>query len=129
MKLRFKTPQAIFNFVSKHLLEQKERAIKDNGEGCQYHASNGLKCAVGCLITEKAYNPVIEGRSLDSFGGPLKEDPLFKVLRASGVSLEQKNLELMSALQIIHDVEPPSTWRSKLKQLAAAFKLKWKHKK
>ena len=57
--------QEVFDKVVRHLLKQGERAISDNGR-CAYNDSHGRKCAVGCLITDEAYNPDIEHRAADT---------------------------------------------------------------
>ena len=53
-----KIEQELFNRVKTHLLNQGERADSDVQNAgiyeCVYHAPSGLKCAVGCLITDEA---------------------------------------------------------------------------
>lgn len=49
------TKQEIFNKVSKHLINQGELAVRDRKKPtiCAYRTSDGLMCAVGCLIKDK----------------------------------------------------------------------------
>ena len=42
-----------FDKVKKHLLKQGERSMKADDSICVYHSKEGLKCAVGCLISER----------------------------------------------------------------------------
>lgn len=57
-----KTHQQIFEQVVTHLLTQKIRAISAGGN-CVYRAGTS-KCAVGCLIPDDIYDPLIEGRTV-----------------------------------------------------------------
>lgn len=55
------TNQEIFDTVAVHLLTQNKRATKANcSTTCQYRTSEGLKCAVGCLIPDEKYTPEME---------------------------------------------------------------------
>ncbi len=54
--------QAVFDKVVKHLLTQKRRS--EGKQGCAYRGKDGDMCAVGCLISDKAYDPEIEGHSV-----------------------------------------------------------------
>ena len=54
--------QAVFDKVVKHLLTQKRRS--ESKRGCAYRGEDGAMCAVGCLISDKAYDPEIEGHSV-----------------------------------------------------------------
>lgn len=47
-------PQEIFDTVSAHLRSMPRRSIDDGI--CKYRAEGGLKCAVGCLITDDEYD-------------------------------------------------------------------------
>jgi hypothetical protein len=98
------TPQEIFDTVARHLFTQGERAgivvddDYDRGDGftCQYRAPGGATCAVGKLIPDAAYDPVMEGCGvtmlLDSFGPRLPSWML-------------DNYELLDRLQMVHDHE------------------------
>lgn len=56
----------IFKHVGKHLLTQNEQSLvdRDTDRSCAYRGDGGLKCAVGCLITDEAYDPAIEGQGV-----------------------------------------------------------------
>ena len=61
------TPQAIFNKVVKHLRKQGKRAGVGEAEDfqCLYRAPDGTKCAVGCLLKDDEYSPIMESKSVD----------------------------------------------------------------
>lgn len=56
--------QEIFNTVATHLLTQNARSMgtapQMEGRGCLYRGENGRMCAVGCLIKDEFYDPILE---------------------------------------------------------------------
>jgi len=62
------TEQEIFDAVVRHLKKQGRRAL--NKDQCVYRGSNGLKCAVGCLISDAEYTPSMEGHTVDAITLP-----------------------------------------------------------
>lgn len=107
--------QEIFDQVTEHLMTQKRRAIR-NGM-CLYRVGK-LKCAVGVLIQDEFYDPVMES---EGPGQPLVKD----ALRKSGVKPFTDGTEnLLLALQSVHDDFKPSQWPQPLRDVAKDFKLK-----
>ena len=110
----------IFDRVKTHLLAQGEKALRGgepygsgkHGSGCAYHAQSGLKCAIGCLITDEAYSEVLEGDTVDDFG-------VRAALESSGISDDPVTLEMLCRLQSIHDDEAPNRWEHELDNLEA----------
>jgi len=103
------TNQEIFDKVSKHLLEQGEKAAISGH--CMYRMPGGKKCAAGCLIPDELYDPIIEGNGV-GFGTEVD-----RVLRKAGFRVLQ--FPLISKLQDIHDcTSSPSEWRAELERLA-----------
>ena len=102
-----KTEQELFNRVKTHLLNQGAKAVtevvSDGINMCQYHAESGLKCAVGCLIDDNAYDFSMEGEDIN-------DDLVYNALRKSGIDMGGKTLSILSALQHIHDSYEPSEW-------------------
>lgn len=102
-----KTEQELFNRVKTHLLNQGAKAETDESthgiKMCQYHAESGLKCAVGCLITDEVYRPSMEG--LD-----LTDRELWDALLDSGIDMGGKTLSILGMLQNVHDSNYPSDW-------------------
>lgn len=123
MKTRFKTDQAIFNFVRTRLLKQNKKSIDSNividnmlyKTCCVYRGKEGRRCAVGWLITDSNYNGGIEGKRID-------DQAVRDALNASGVQLPSEGLEcnstfkLLDQLQLVHDERKPYTWETAFKQ-------------
>ena len=109
--------QAVFDKAVKHLLTQKRRS--KNKRGCAYRGEGGDMCAVGCLISDKAYDPKIEGSSV--YNSQIQE-----TLAESGVPTYRKMVFLLIDLQYIHDETPISLWRGHLRTLAKQHNLTWK---
>lgn len=115
-----KTNQEIFDIVAKHLLTQGVRSQTakkfENSDGyypvCAYRGEGGRKCAAGVLIPDSKYNALMEGLNVGSAHVSAALD---------GVS--SASLDLLTALQRMHDVEEPLTWPDELKNIAAGYAL------
>jgi hypothetical protein len=89
--------QEIFDTVATHLLKQGRRTTNpDIPEMCVYRGANGTKCAVGVLIPDEVYDPMMEGRTVVG----LLSHPEFKIPRWMW-----NNETLLIELQNVHDVE------------------------
>lgn len=113
------TEQETFDIVAKHLLTQNKKAMAVYGFAiamdmprCAYRGNDGTKCAAGCLIPDDDYNPDMEGRGITT------PNALHTVLTAAG-----HDIQLVEALQYVHDVYPVSAWREQLADVAARFGL------
>ena len=99
--------QELFNRVKTHLLNQGERAESDVQNAgiyeCVYHSSSGLKCAVGCLIDDNAYDFSMEGEAVN-------DDLVYDALIKSGIDMGGKAVSILRALQHVHDSREPSEW-------------------
>lgn len=109
--------QTVFDKAVKHLLTQKRRS--EGKRGCAYRGKGGGMCAVGCLISDKAYDPEIEGHSVYCLG--VQEN-----LAESGVPTYNKMVFLLTDLQYIHDECPIDLWKADLRNLAKHHNLTWK---
>ena len=109
--------QTVFDKVVKHLLTQKRRS--EGKRGCAYRAPDGDMCAVGCLISDKAYDPEIEGNTV-------REATVLDTLAESGVPTYEKMKALLTNLQCLHDQRPIDLWKTDLKELAKQHRLTWK---
>lgn len=91
------TLQEVLDYVCEHLVKQGEPCKSETGN-CRYRDSKGRTCAVGCLISEESYDPVIEGSSVTSLwnGSVTPRDLL-------GFPTTSPMLRLLEMLQIIHD--------------------------
>ena len=122
--------QEMYNRVKYHLLTQNEKAEKTTGvlfepnNVCQYKTPNGLKCAIGALIPDSKYTPVME-----SLGG-LRANDLVKsvLLDEFGINNYEQSeirdlMESASLLQSIHDKHNCEEWLGKLSDFAQKHRL------
>jgi len=118
------TTQEAFDIAATHLMTQYRKATRIISE-CVYHAPDGAKCAVGCLIPDEIYNIELEGKDIDDmFGydyGLVVIEHIFgsKDTDAKGSELYR----LLGALQYLHDQSEPREWRDKLLKLAHKFNM------
>lgn len=127
----------IFERVRDHLLTQN-RPSSSIGEGCLYRlecmdaSKPPLRCAVGCLITDEAYDAAIEGRGLSSLtcvdgrwvavtdcegiddGVAGKDVALARALKESNVPATDDVHQLLIELQQVHDWIEPDKWKEVL---------------
>jgi len=124
--------QEVFNKVKTHLLTQNERAGREGN--CQYRTSEGLKCAVGCLIEDQYYDPQIEGTGIVAVKWDIESNnpqtsgvvSVFRtILEKSHVPMNSEVFLLLSELQKLHDYLPVHTWEVNLKEIAKYHGLKY----
>lgn len=123
--------QMIFDVVVAHLIQQNAKALMPNDMmgRCAYRGAGGLKCAVGKLIPDDAYNPAMEGTKIGmtmlnfpaAFDGLLEAalhevqgKGSFEVSHARG----QSPLGFLADLQAIHDGADVSDWPQVLRDFA-----------
>lgn len=112
------TPREAFETVANHLLAQGRPSKNEKGM-CVYRGPDGLKCAVGALIPDKAYNPRMEDICASSI--IVRFDDLEFLKEAN---LEVNGERLLDVLQLLHD--SPYFWKSpkrKLKRVGQVFNL------
>lgn len=93
----------VFLKVKEHLLLQNKQSWLEDNSSCAYRGKDGLKCAVGCLITDEEYTPDIEGNSIESLH--------------IAVLVDIKHYDILERLQLIHDETHPSFWKEKLDKI------------
>ena len=102
------TREEIFDYVESHLKKQSYRSMLDNSRhNCAYRGADGAMCAVGCLIADYEYLPVMEHNSVEDLAGWFTEDD--GTLR--GPLLPERLIPhtlMLSHLQELHDRE--SNW-------------------
>lgn len=107
--------QEIFDKVALHLLTQGRQAT--DGTFCQYLTSDGLKCAVGCLIPD--------GHPAQQCGGGARD----LVIRFPDLGILPTDLgrysgeRFLQDLQRIHDVGFPNNWARSLTVFATHWGL------
>ena len=115
------TNQKMFDKVVNHLLTQNAQSTLQNSECCAYRGHDGLKCAIGCLITNEDYRPDMEG-DLEHLILNYSDD-------SKSISiLNLYNEELLFNLQTIHDTIPVKRWADELKNLAKEYELDYNGK-
>lgn len=105
------TPQEIFDTVAKHLFTQGCRSIEVDDEGeesCLYRGPEGRMCAVGVLIPDEIYDPLMEHQNSDY----LLETPCYKF-----PAWMADNMHLLLSLQRVHDSS--LNWEDSLAMRAA----------
>ena len=129
------TAQEIFDTVLTHLREQGKAAKGRDGD-CQYRGTRGTACAVGCLIPDELYNPLIEGLSVDQiFKAAMPEHRQHQararrpILARIANHLGAENLTLLCELQDAHDIDLFNSgldaWAKEMHRIARAFDLKY----
>lgn len=114
-KPKLLTKAQVFHKVRAHLLKQKRKAVKIDGQG-QYLAPNGDRCALGCLIPKSLYRPEIEGSDLYDL---MNDHP--DLLRACGLS--GRLTSLLKTLQESHDECEPAEWPEQLTYVAKRYRI------
>lgn len=106
--IKEKSPQEVFDFVAKHLLNQMSKSWSPKENVCLYR-SGSLRCAAGCLISDAQYSRDIEGYGWDD-------------LVKWGYAPEEHS-QMIEKLQLVHDLTEPYEWRHHLQDLANEFDL------
>lgn len=135
--------QEIFDKIIVHLSEQKVPARNEND--CVYRTLDGRRCAVGGLIPEDKYDPIIEGISVvdaEELVDDLVVDllsfesnkegakKLFAILFESGVDInEGKKVLLLHRCQEVHDNYAPASWPEHFAYIAEDLNLKFNKEK
>lgn len=107
------TDRAVFDRVSSHLLSQGVRSTAARGV-CVYRSTTGLRCAIGCLISEGAYSPSLEGTALS-------DGPMRAALFLSGVPDRASTVRMLNRLRAIHDDCDPEGWPDRLASVEACL--------
>lgn len=133
------TDREIFERVKTHLLTQNKQAkvvtSDDRNSLCRYRDPAGLKCAVGCLITDEAYDPLMESASVPHAhdgvwswqvysSNPAAPEPierLAKALNASCVPARHSTYNMLCDLQAVHDDNEPEQWSRMLRDMNEHF--------
>lgn len=118
-----RTMQATFDEVAAHLLAQQARAV--SGIECRYRAGN-LKCAIGCLIPDSEYDPLMEGEVIGPatyIGAALTRLGYIPAIDDFVEGIAQPEVRLLVELQCVHDTVPVNLWKAHLAGVAESFGL------
>ena len=110
----------VFLAVANHLLAQMRRSIVDN-RLCLYRSDEGLKCAVGCLISDEHYHEDLEKKTVS-------EELVRDALERSGVRIHDGTmLQFVGELQFVHDYSFAKDWPHRLMGVAREYGLVDRH--
>jgi hypothetical protein len=87
--------QKAYETIRAHLIEQGKPARDVSGQ-CVYRSDTGLKCAVGCLISDEAYHKGLEDCTPHM-------DNVIEALEKSGWPFTQGELQCLKEMQEKHD--------------------------
>jgi hypothetical protein len=110
--------QEVFDQVVSHLRAQGKQAVSSDGIGCMYRSPDGLKCAVGCLISDEEYLPQWEGVNLAIL---LNYSDRYNFQNVAGRLQPARQLTI--DLQRIHDNYNPISWEDAFKDIANKYRL------
>ena len=134
--LRIKGKQKIFNYVITFLIKQGHPAM-DEKFNCVLHVQSGDRagdrCAVGCLIPDECYDPLLENLDVHL----IQDRLLMKGELCKLPQFNDKYIDLLTELQEIHDdaavqmnysvhQDWPAVFFKELKKVAKKFKLNTK---
>ena len=130
------TQQEIFDTVLAHLRKQGEAAVNGAG-GCMYRGLGGTACAVGCLIPDELYDPLIENvGSTQIMEGHLpygreRDGPkLLPIMARIAKHLGAEHWDLLQELQDAHDYHLADhglpAWEGRMRSIALDFSLEYK---
>ena len=129
------TQQEIFDTVLAHLRKQGKAAANIDGD-CQYRGVNGTSCAVGCLIPDELYDPLIEGLGLGVILKAIvpeyhqdQAQKLLPILDRIKNHIGAEHSLLLHELQEAHDIALFSSglaaWEEEMRRIARDFGLQY----
>jgi hypothetical protein len=126
-----KTKQNLFNYIARHLLNQREQSrgrINGSDVACKYFGPRGLRCSIGCLVDEKRMEARFEG---ESFTNPhilrAIEENIGRPIRGFGegiTPIPRSELAMLMDLRKLHDDHDPMDWWLRLVEIAKKYRLK-----
>ena len=121
--------QETFDTVVAHLRRQGSKAqSRDPTSGvisCLYRAPDGKRCAAGCLIPDDRYEPALE---LSAVGGTAEANHYGSNEVTLLIEQLGHDIELVAALQSVHDNSDVADWEAALERLATDFGLRYSAK-
>lgn len=116
--------QKIIQHVSNFLLAQNAKSEVPSQEYCAYRGSNGMMCAIGCLIPDSLYNERMESVAIIS-NPKLFTDVIDNIMIEYGVPSEREPrlIKLLRELQRIHDSCKVEMWKEEFDSLYLQYSL------
>lgn len=136
----YKNRQADFNAVWEHFIVQKNPRARGSDFVCAYRMDDGSKCAVGVILPDELYDPLMDkfgltATDLDDFSRSIANAPMYDPME-DGVATNSPELQewteahdlegLLSDLQWAHDgvLEPfHENFEAELRVLAEKYNL------
>lgn len=109
-----RTAQQIFDTVVKWLRQQGCQSKADD-ESCFYRGPAGLKCAVGILLPDSAYNLLMEGNTVLDL---VRENKARHWLPDDLANEFTTHMNLLMDLQHAHDSSLPINWEIGFQEIA-----------
>jgi hypothetical protein len=107
--------QQVFDQIAGHLLTQSRKSHQSyNGCAkfrCAYRGDEGLKCAIGALISDEEYKPTMETKSVASLAVEFFPSPL----------LDKGVTDFLQTFQTIHDSWEVTDWKYKLSTIPQKY--------
>lgn len=108
--MKLNNTKEMITFIIEHLIKQGVQAVDEYGE-CIYRSEDGLKCAVGCLITENNYSESFEHHLIQVKHPDTTTEETVSIVKAlqkavtasTGLTLTKIRLDYLDTLQRIHD--------------------------
>ena len=103
----------------RHMRKQNRKSEDSQGTS-KLKNSDGAMCPVGVLIPSERYSPLLEGWPVKEYDtkGNKQPTPLGDLIVELG-----HDLDLVEALENIHDLKPVSLWEQSFRRLARKFSL------
>ena len=102
--------QEAFNIMVNHLRKQNKKSVDSLSDKCLYRGPNGLKCAIGCLIPDDEYSPLMEGKVISSIHKKVS-------------TLKNLDRYFLVSMQDIHDQYYISQWETEFYRVARIYGL------
>ncbi len=108
------TAQEVFGLAVGGVLKQGKRCVDSDGT-CLYRGPNGSKCAAGFVFTDEEVDNLEGGVfEFDTYADTVVK---YRAPRLSG------HVELLTKLQLIHDIREPEDWPRYYRDLATSLGL------
>lgn len=85
--------QQVYNKIATHLVTQGVQANAGGaiGDSCLYRSPAGLKCAIGCLISDENYHPNMENRDVEAIAAWYPD------------AIPDVDIDFLNEMQSVHD--------------------------
>ena len=113
--------QDVFDVIAWNLLRQNARAREVHGDRsyCRYRASDGRRCAIGFILPDEVYHHTLEGLAARDLAHQL----INTNFGHDFAKLLYRDLDMLTALQKMHDRSPPAWWAVELSMIARRYGL------